>query len=226
MGCRLRERARPNRLRAFLREFGARLCYWGQPRPPSTLLWLCVPTRRPFFATLSLSPFYSLALSLPPCAHVAPLPISPTRIPSVTILLYFPATLRCLSFFRARCRPPSLCLFFSSLFGTLRSTSFFLLLQCRQRSLYLVFLAHLVYPFHLISRLALSLWPRGASSRHLFPRERFHPPRRPSRSDAFDHSWGYPIVRRVSSFPRFSLSLSLLLPPDISPTRRASLSRS
>lgn len=35
-----------NRVRAFLREFGARLCYWGQPGPPSTLLWLCpfVPT--------------------------------------------------------------------------------------------------------------------------------------------------------------------------------------
>lgn len=46
VGCRMRERVFENyRLRAFLREFGARLCYWGQPRPPSTLLWLCVPTR-------------------------------------------------------------------------------------------------------------------------------------------------------------------------------------
>lgn len=49
-------------------------------------------------------------------------------------------------------------------------------------------------------------------------RELFHPPRRdcqPSRSDAFDHSRGYPIVRRVSAFSRFyraSLFLVLSFP--------------
>lgn len=110
----MREGARPNRLRAFLREFGARLCYWGQPRPPSTLLWLCVPTRsrpsrslpRSAASTLSLS--RSLSLPLYVALYTPPHQLrSPTSISSVTILLYFPATLRGPSFFRSRCRLPS-----------------------------------------------------------------------------------------------------------------------
>lgn len=101
-GC-ARERSN-HRLRAFLREFGARLCYWGQPRPPSTLLWLCVPTRfNPsslssfcLRSPLLLSPSLSLFLSLPCSAllYVAPPPSSPTRMTSVTILLYFPSNPR------------------------------------------------------------------------------------------------------------------------------------
>lgn len=50
----------------FLRVFGARLCYWGQPRPPSTLLWLSVSLRPPpLLATRSLRLRYPFPFSLP-----------------------------------------------------------------------------------------------------------------------------------------------------------------
>jgi len=106
-----RERAPNRRLRAFLREFGARLCYWGQPRPPSTLLWLSVSLRIPIPpATLARSRFlsFSLPLSAPSLRTPRPANFIPTRAPSVTILPYFPCTLRRSSFFRPRCRSPSL----------------------------------------------------------------------------------------------------------------------
>jgi len=105
------ERAPNRRLRAFLREFGARLCYWGQPRPPSTLLWLSVSLRIPIPpATLARSRFlsFSLPLSALPLRTPRPANFTPTRAPSVTILPYFPCTLRRSSFFRLRYRSPLL----------------------------------------------------------------------------------------------------------------------
>lgn len=70
-----RERSN-HRLRAFLREFGARLCYWGQPRPPSTLLWFCVPTR---FNPSSLSSFCLRSpLLLTPSLFLTPIPYCST----------------------------------------------------------------------------------------------------------------------------------------------------
>lgn len=171
---RLREGARPNRLRAFLREFGARLCYWGQPRPPSTLLWLCVPTRsRPSRSlprsTLSfsfpLSPSLSSSLRHP-LLH-RPTSFAPTEISSVTILLYFPAALRHLSFFRSRCRLPSPSPFSLQVSAV---ASFFLFLRGAECgvSLYLVLVTLSVYPFHL-SAVSLSSSPSRSFIATPFP---------------------------------------------------------
>lgn len=99
------------------------------PAAINPLMALCVPTHPDpsSLPSLRLRSAVSLALPFSPSLFLSPRRRStphpanfiPTRMPSVTILLYFPCTLRRSSFFRQRCSSPSLFLIvpFSSNFG-------------------------------------------------------------------------------------------------------------
>lgn len=178
---------------------------------------LCPYASRPLFATLAPSPFrclsrstflsFSLSLSAPPL-------YTPSR------QLYPHQNAECDNPSLFSLHPFGVPPFFAN--GVVLHRSFSLSLSL-QTSVFLLtlpdapsILSSSLFPripstYFLFSVSLYLLRSRGASLRHLFPREQFHPPRRDrqsSRSDAFDHSrGGYPIVH-----PPFSRSYGIFLP--------------
>lgn len=185
----------------------------GRHQPSYGSLSLRVSTPPHYPRSVSVLTLCSLPLSLSRLFHAAPrcpTTFIPTRITSVTILLYFPSIPRYPFLFSLTM---SSYIFFSFplfllSFGT-DSLSFFLL------PIASVLSSSFFLPpsLPLIRCLTLSFTLAELHYDTFSLREAFHPPRRdcqPSRSDAFDHSRGYPIARRVSAFSRFyGTSLSL-----------------
>lgn len=185
-----------------------------QPSYGSVSLRVSTPPRYP--RSVSVLTPCSLPLSLSRLFRTAPrrpTTFIPTRITSVTILLYFPSIPRHPFLFSLTV---SSYIFFSfSLFllsfGTDSPSFFFLPIDSVPS------LSFSLPPLPLIRCLTLAFIAELHYDTFSL-RELFHPPRRdrqPSRSDAFDHSRGYPIVRRVSAFSRFyGMSLSFSVFPQ------------
>lgn len=178
------------------------------PAAINPLMALCPYAFQPLLAILVLSPFSPFALSLSLTLSLSalcctalrhPTTFIPTRMTSVTILLYFPSNPR---------HPFLFSLTVSSyIFSLSLAFSFpsgLILLLFPPDGLFTLSFSQ--PPLPLIRRLTLSFILAELHYDTFSSRELFHPPRRdhqPSRSDAFDHSRGYPIVRRVSAFSRF-----------------------
>lgn len=197
-----------------------------QPSYGSVSLRVSTPPRYPRSVSVFTLCFLPVSLSrLFRTASRCPTTFIPTRITSVTILLYFPSIPRHPFLFSLTV---SSYIFFSSslsLSPFLRDLFFFFFLLIVSPPS----LSFSLPPLPLIRCLTLSFILAELHYDTFSPRELFHPPRRdrqPSRSDAFDHSRGYPIVRRVSAFS-FLRHLSLVLSfPSVSLrlVRRLSLS--
>lgn len=118
VGCRLRERAfEPPATCLLTGVWRATVLLGPTPAAINPLMALCPYAFQPLLAILVLSPFSPFALSLSLTLSLSalfctalrhPTTFIPTRMTSVTILLYFPSNPRCiLSFFLSRCRPTS-----------------------------------------------------------------------------------------------------------------------
>lgn len=220
MGCRLREKAFEPLATCFLTGvWRATVLLGPTPAAINPLMALCPYAFQPLLATVVPSPFspprtlpFSLSRSFR-AAPRRPTTFIPTRITSVTILLYFPSIPRHPFLFSLTVSSYIFFSFFLFLlsFGT-DSPSFFLLTVSTPSLSF-----SLPPPSTYSRRLTLSFFLAELHYDTFSPRELFHPPRRdrqPSRSDAFDHSRGYPIVRRVSAFSRFhGISLSFSVSP-------------
>lgn len=187
----------------------------GRHQPSYGSLSLRVSTPPHYPRSVSVLTLCSLPLSLSRLFHAAPrcpTTFIPTRITSVTILLYFPSIPRYPFLFSLTMSSyifSSFSLFLLS-FGTDSLSFFFLPIVSILSSSFSLPPPSLL----LIHCLILSFTLAELHYNTFSLRELFHPPRRdrqPSRSDAFDHSRGYSIARRVSAFSRF-YGISLFLP--------------